>query len=363
MARWVRMRSTMTLSGAYLSSSVTASHLPAKQLKKVFDQTNTSYDEKALELIAKAGNGSVRDTLSVAEMCKAFSGGEIKYSSVEECLGLTDNQTLFNLATSIVKKDGGEIIKIVDNLYNLGKNMNTLLSDVCEFFNNVLTVKIANGYNLNVPQNILDNYISVADICETKYLVDIVKSLAESIAQIKFCFNEKVFAETVLLSLFYNNNFELENVKNRISALESGQTINTEDYSSKKKLNLEYNVTTENIDLKDMIASDVALKQSKATAKTIFGKLIGYIRQSGEMMLYAGLQDVLDVNIKDDIFIFECKTQDIVTMLLEQKDLLIRFLKEHHNINNIQASIFIDKDAQNLQNLKELLDEKLEIID
>src|SRR5574344_2169347 len=51
-------------------------------LKKIFKQTNTKYDEMSLELIAKAGKGSVRDTLSIAEMCKSYSADNIPYQSV-----------------------------------------------------------------------------------------------------------------------------------------------------------------------------------------------------------------------------------------------------------------------------------------
>ncbi len=338
-----------------------------KQLKKVFDQTQTSYDEKALELIAKAGNGSVRDTLSVAEMCKAFCGGNITYNAVQECLGLTDNKTLFDIAMAVAKKDGGTILQRVDELYNLGKNMNTLLGDICDFFNNVLTIKLAIGYNLNVPQNVLDYYKEVANLCDVKYLVDILKSLAESMAQIKFCYNEKVFAETALLGLFYNNNFEFENIKQRLTVIESGQVIiNQNVQDDKKKLNLVQDETKSNIvndNLPNSFFENTNLSQQTDIAKTIFGELIGYIRQSGEMMLFAGLQDVIKVAIQDNSFEFECKTQDIVNMILEHKNLITKFLKDNHNISSIQTKIYVDENLQKIEKLKELLDGKLEIKD
>ena len=193
-----------------------------EQLEKVFKSTNTTYEPKALELIAKAGNGSVRDALSVAEMCKAFSNGNITYGAVEECLGLTDDETVFKIAKNIVSKNAGEILKTVDELYDKGKNMSTLLADLCDFFKNVLTVKLTSDYDLKVPQNVLDNYINIADVCSEKQLIDILKNLSVGIAQIKYSFNFKVFVEVTLLGLFYNDNLEIELLKNRIAALEQG---------------------------------------------------------------------------------------------------------------------------------------------
>lgn len=344
----------------------------ALQLKKVFESTNTAYEPKALELIAKAGNGSIRDTLSVAEMCKAFTNNNITYSQVEECLGLTDDATLFAIALSIAKKEGGNIIKKIDELYDLGKNMSNLLSDICEFFKNVLTIKLANDYDLKVPQNVLQNYLQIANICDEKFLIDILKRLADSMSQIKYSFNTKVFVELTLLSLFYNENLEIEMIKSRIAALEQGKIDTMYHISNNSNIN-NSNVNIQSNDTAIKLQSDTFDNKSQfsisnqqtenngVNAKSIFGDLIGYIRTSGEMLLFSGLSDVIDVNIKDNCLVFTCKTEDIKNLIDEHKGLIQNYLKDKFNISTIDAQIYIDKDLENRKKLFDLLDGKLTI--
>ena len=47
-----------------------------KQVKSIFDKLKINYDEQAVKLIASFGEGSVRDTLSIADMCLSYAGGE-----------------------------------------------------------------------------------------------------------------------------------------------------------------------------------------------------------------------------------------------------------------------------------------------
>ena len=341
------------------------------QLKKVFESTNTQFEPKALELIAKAGNGSIRDTLSVAEMCKAFSNNNITYSGVEECLGLTDETTLYQIALSIAQKNGGNIIKKIDELYDKGKNMSNLLSDICDFFKNVLTIKLAGDYNLKVPQHVLQNYLEISKLCDEKYFIDVLKRLADSMSQLKFSFNSKVFVEVTLLSLFYNENLEIELLKNRVALLEQGN--NATSYQSIQPTSQSNNASSQsNLPYQDNDQQPQILNEtnshllntteiSSGNAKAIFGELIGHIRSSGEMLLFSGLSDVTNVNIKNDCFIFTCKNEEIKNLIDQNKILIVNFLKDRFKLNNIQTDIFVDEELESQKKLFDMLDGKLTI--
>ena len=57
----------------------------------------------ALELIAKAGDGSVRDSLSLVEQAAAFGGGEVRASDVESMLGRVSTQRLMELLAALAR--------------------------------------------------------------------------------------------------------------------------------------------------------------------------------------------------------------------------------------------------------------------
>ena len=53
-----------------------------KHLEHVFTDSGVKYEKEALDMIATLGEGSVRDTLSIADMCIAYTDGNVTYSSV-----------------------------------------------------------------------------------------------------------------------------------------------------------------------------------------------------------------------------------------------------------------------------------------
>ena len=61
-----------------------------KHLADVFTQEGIKYEEEALKVIASAGEGSVRDTLSIADSVTAYAGGNITLAKVLEILSLND---------------------------------------------------------------------------------------------------------------------------------------------------------------------------------------------------------------------------------------------------------------------------------
>ena len=97
-----------------------------KHLRYVFDKSNITYDEESLKLIASAGEGSVRDTLSVAEMCSAYCSNNITYDKCLECLGITDSTTILNLTKCIITKDAKNLLLMLDSLKNQGKKVENL---------------------------------------------------------------------------------------------------------------------------------------------------------------------------------------------------------------------------------------------
>lgn len=96
------------------------------RLKYVIEQENKegqciTYDEEALNYIARLSNGGMRDSLTNLDRCLAFNKN-ITLENVSEALDLPDYDTYFELLNSLVKKDNENTTKIVDEVYNSGTN-------------------------------------------------------------------------------------------------------------------------------------------------------------------------------------------------------------------------------------------------
>jgi len=96
------------------------------RLKYVIEQENKegqeiTYNEDALNYIARLSNGGMRDSLTNLDRCLAFSK-DVTMENVTEALDLPDYDTYFSLLNYLVKKDNEQVTKTIDEVYNCGTN-------------------------------------------------------------------------------------------------------------------------------------------------------------------------------------------------------------------------------------------------
>ena len=113
----------------------------ADRLKFIFDDNGVKYSEQAVRMIASAGQGSVRDALSIADMCVSYCSGDITYEGVLEVLGTSDPVKLVALAEDILACNVEGALSKISAMCDLGKSMAVLASDLATLFRNALYVK------------------------------------------------------------------------------------------------------------------------------------------------------------------------------------------------------------------------------
>lgn len=76
-----------------------------EHLKKILQEIGKEYEDEAVSAIARAGAGSMRDSLSVADICISYSKGKLTYADVCEVLGSADFYEVAKLGESVLKED------------------------------------------------------------------------------------------------------------------------------------------------------------------------------------------------------------------------------------------------------------------
>lgn len=129
-------------------------------LKRIFDDIGKKYSEEAINLIATSAEGSVRDSLSIADMCASYSGDTITYDDVLEVLGASDPHIVLDLVQAVLSHEVARALSIVDNLSNFGKNIAVLNKDVATTIRNVIYVKNCKNAEsaLKLPKDIYENF-------------------------------------------------------------------------------------------------------------------------------------------------------------------------------------------------------------
>lgn len=113
-----------------------------KHLANIAARENVEIEPEALGIIARAAEGSVRDSLSLLDQAIAHAAGQVKADAVRQMLGLADRTRVIDLFDSLVRGDIAAAFREFREQYDVGADPIVVLSDLAEFVNFVTRVKI-----------------------------------------------------------------------------------------------------------------------------------------------------------------------------------------------------------------------------
>jgi len=119
-------------------------------LANIATKEGVEVEPEALGIIARAAEGSVRDSLSLFDQAIAHAAGLVRADAVRQMLGLADRTRVIDLFDSLVRGDIAGAFKEFREQYDTGADPIVVLSDLAEFVNFVTRVKIVAATAENV---------------------------------------------------------------------------------------------------------------------------------------------------------------------------------------------------------------------
>jgi DNA polymerase-3 subunit gamma/tau len=111
-------------------------------LANIAAKENVEVEPEALGIVARAAEGSVRDSLSLFDQAIAHAAGVVRADAVRQMLGLADRTRVIDLFDSLARGDIAAAFKEFREQYDTGADPIVVLSDLAEFVNFVTRVKI-----------------------------------------------------------------------------------------------------------------------------------------------------------------------------------------------------------------------------
>ncbi|BEP30435.1 DNA polymerase III subunit gamma/tau [Helicovermis profundi] len=248
-----------------------------KRMIFILEDMKILYEEKALEIIIKKGEGAVRDSLSLLDQCISFTEGKILYEKVIDVLGLSNEEIYFDIFENIINKNPANLIKIVDDVFNSGKNINFFIKDLIEYNRNIMIVNTSTELLelLDISDERKNNIKEQAKKISTSNIIRILEILLEADNAMKYSNNPRVSLEITLLkivNLSFDNSIEgiVERIIKIEKKIESGNIITSSNQSEKT---VGSNSTASDIDKKVVIENQSASKiQRNVESDTILQK-------------------------------------------------------------------------------------------
>ncbi len=199
-----------------------------KHLRYISDQEKINISDDALFAIAKNSAGGMRDSISLLDQLSLLGvTKEVTVDDVNAVLGRISFDTLNKLSEKIIASSPNEAIEILNEIYNAGNEPLQILTNLSEYFKNLLIVKTCRKEllpeltGLNEPQ--ITEMLKQKDLLETQQIVFLLERITYYIKEVKLATNQHLWLEVGMID-FANmtENTTLLELQNRVKALEVG---------------------------------------------------------------------------------------------------------------------------------------------
>jgi DNA polymerase-3 subunit gamma/tau len=197
-------------------------------LNKIAKDEKVKIDEGALSAIAIAGNGSVRDALSVFDQVLALTDDQITEIEVVKLLGWTDREIYLELNNAVVKQDAARALEAIGKVVKTGHDPTQFILGLLRFMRNLLLFKsIPNAETvIEEPVDFLEKLKVAAGDYTSQQLLYSIDVLLEVLPRLQSTEAKQTLLEITVLKLLHaRKRVSLDEVFARLAALESGSPL------------------------------------------------------------------------------------------------------------------------------------------
>jgi DNA polymerase-3 subunit gamma/tau len=119
--------------------------LLVERMEFIAKEEGITYDGEVLSVLAQAGEGSVRDSLSALDQAIACCGDRLEAAQVRELLGMFSLDSMGQVATALVAGDSRRMLDIVAELEANGRSLQHFARELARYFRNLLVARISGG--------------------------------------------------------------------------------------------------------------------------------------------------------------------------------------------------------------------------
>jgi DNA polymerase-3 subunit gamma/tau len=172
---------------------------------RIAKQENVEIEPAALDQIARAADGSVRDGLSLLDQAIAQAEGAINAAQVSDMLGLADREAVFDLMEAVMAGKPEAALAITDRAHERGADLGTMLQDLLELVHTLTRLKSIPGLHEShdLPEAERTRGAALADGLSVPVLARTWQILLKGVGEVETSPDRRAAAEMVLIRLCY----------------------------------------------------------------------------------------------------------------------------------------------------------------
>ncbi len=196
-----------------------------ERLSELMREEGIEAEEKALRYVARVGDGSLRDALSLLDQCISFYlGKKITYDNVLEVLGAVDTSVFAGMLGCIRKQDVAACIRMLEEIESGGRELGQFTVDFIWYLRNLLLVKTTEDISdlvIEISSENLELLQQEARAIGEDALMRYIRVFSELSNQLRYATRKRVLIEIALIKLCKPEmEINLDSVISRIKILE-----------------------------------------------------------------------------------------------------------------------------------------------
>ena len=294
----------------------------AELIAKIYDEQGKKYTKEAVFAIARAGEGSIRDALSIADTALSFGDKELTYDDVNEILGSTNSELITLFCERLLAGDSGEALRITESLASLGKSMGVLTKDLTVILRDLLIIKTCKTANalLGLPDSRFNELKSMADGVSEARIIRMLEIFAETENALRYTTHPRVVFETAAVKAARpETDYDIDAILARVKALEDKfkDGISLLDGAKSSQTVTFSPLKSEKVEQPAPPAPAAKTPLDKITADELKGRLLSNLRKLGSEMLWNAMQKI-GVQISDGgVILVPTTTEDYALLNID----------------------------------------------
>lgn len=228
-----------------------------KRMRLIIDESDISCDDKALQMIARAADGGMRDALSLLDQAISYSQESVTVEDALTVTGAVSQGFLNDLAKAVHERDTVKGLQSLDELLFSGKDPSRFIEDFIFFYRDMLLYKTAPNLEESLERVMLDDeFKSLAESYEQEQIYELISLLNKTQQDMRWTNHPRIFLEVAVVKLCQMavssqphsadaaSSKEIQGLISKINSLEeelarirqSGITNSTEEAAPQKKV-------------------------------------------------------------------------------------------------------------------------------
>lgn len=177
----------------------------AANLADLVAKEGVEAEDKALSYIARMGDGSMRDSISLLDKCIAFNlGDRLTYENVLTTLGVVDTEVFSRVFRAVYAGNAAGALRELESAVNEGKDISQFVSDFVWYLRNLLIVNVSGSAGddlLGISEENLQTLREDAQIADAGTLMRYIRIQSELLNSIRYSPVKQILVEVSFIKL------------------------------------------------------------------------------------------------------------------------------------------------------------------